>query len=63
MQNTGPSPIVGVFRDRANADHAVEELKQAGLTDRPDYVQCCKSAFKTRRTNTRKFSYYRNNQG
>jgi hypothetical protein len=31
MQNTDPSPIVGVFRDHAKADHAVEELKQAGF--------------------------------
>ena len=33
MQNTDPSPIVGVFRDHAKADHAVEELKQAGFTE------------------------------
>jgi hypothetical protein len=33
MQNTGPSPIVGVFRDQAKAEHAVEKLKQAGFTD------------------------------
>src|SRR6266513_3033655 len=33
MQNTEPSPIVGVFRDHAKADHAVEELKQAGFTE------------------------------
>lgn len=33
MQNTDPSPIVGVFRNHANADHAVEELKQAGFTE------------------------------
>jgi len=33
MQNTDSSPIVGVFRNHANADHAVEELKQAGFTE------------------------------
>jgi hypothetical protein len=33
MQNTGPSPIVGVFRDQEKANHAVEKLKQAGFTD------------------------------
>lgn len=33
MQNTGPSPIVGVFRDEAKAESAVEKLKQAGFTD------------------------------
>ena len=33
MQNTDPSPILGVFRDHAKADHAVEELKQAGFTE------------------------------
>ena len=33
MQNTGPSPIVGVFKDETNAKHAVEQLKQAGFTD------------------------------
>ena len=33
MQNTGPSPIVGVFRDETNAKHAVEQLKQAGFTE------------------------------
>jgi hypothetical protein len=33
MQNTDPSPIVGVFRDHAKAGHAVEELKQAGFTE------------------------------
>jgi hypothetical protein len=33
MQNTDPSPIVGVFRDQAKADHAIEELKQAGFTE------------------------------
>jgi hypothetical protein len=31
MQSTDPSPIVGVFRDHAKADNAVEELKQAGF--------------------------------
>ena len=33
MQNTGPSPIVGVFRDQTKAEQAVEQLKQAGFTD------------------------------
>ncbi|HYA99042.1 MAG TPA: hypothetical protein VED37_02365 [Ktedonobacteraceae bacterium] len=33
MQNTDPSPIVGVFRDHAKADHAVEELKRAGFRE------------------------------
>jgi hypothetical protein len=33
MQNSDPLPIVGVFRDHTKADHAVEELKQAGFTD------------------------------
>jgi hypothetical protein len=33
MQNTEPSPIVGVFRDETIAKHAVEQLKQAGFTD------------------------------
>ena len=33
MQNTEPSPIVGVFRDQAKAEHAMEQLKQAGFSD------------------------------
>jgi hypothetical protein len=33
MQNTNPSHIVGVFRDHAKADHAIEELKQAGFRE------------------------------
>ena len=33
MENTGYSPIVGVFRDQAKAEQAVEKLKQAGFTD------------------------------
>ena len=33
MQNTDPSPIVGVFRDQAKVDHVVEELKQADFTE------------------------------
>jgi hypothetical protein len=33
MQNTGPSPIVGVFRDQTKVEHAVEKLKEAGFTD------------------------------
>ena len=33
MQSTDPSPIVGVFRDHAKADHAVKELKQAGFNE------------------------------
>ena len=31
MQNTDPSPIVGVFRDHAKADQAIEELKRVGF--------------------------------
>ncbi len=34
MQNTGSSPIVGVFRDQAKAEYAVEQLKQAGFSDK-----------------------------
>ena len=33
MQNTDPSPIVGVFRDHAKADQAKEELMKAGFTE------------------------------
>ncbi len=33
MQSTDPSPIVGVYRDHAKADQAVEELKQAGFRE------------------------------
>ncbi len=33
MQNTGSSPIVGVFREQTKAEHAVEKLKEAGFTD------------------------------
>ena len=33
MQNTDPSPIVGVFRDHAKADQAKEELKKAGFRE------------------------------
>ncbi len=33
MQNTRPSPIVGVFRDQTKAEYAVEKLKEAGFTD------------------------------
>jgi hypothetical protein len=33
MQNTGPSPIVGVFRDQTKAEQAVEKLKEAGFSD------------------------------
>jgi len=33
MENTGPSPIVGVFKEQTKAEHAVEKLKQAGFTD------------------------------
>ncbi len=33
MENTGSSPIVGVFRDKEKAEQAVEKLKQAGFTD------------------------------
>ena len=37
MENTGPAPIIGVFRDRAKADNAVVELMQAGF--REDQIQ------------------------
>ncbi|HEY6285075.1 MAG TPA: hypothetical protein VIX20_05390 [Ktedonobacteraceae bacterium] len=33
MDKTDLSPIVGVFRDHAKADHAIEELKQAGFRE------------------------------
>jgi hypothetical protein len=33
MENTDSTPIVGVFRDQAKADPAIEELKQAGFTE------------------------------
>jgi hypothetical protein len=33
MGTTDQSDIVGVFRDRSRADHAIEELKQAGFKE------------------------------
>lgn len=33
MENNDPSTLVGVFRDRAKADRAIEELKQARFRD------------------------------
>jgi hypothetical protein len=33
MENTDPAPIIGVFRDHAKANLAVEELKQAGFRE------------------------------
>ncbi len=33
MENTDPLIVVGVLRDRAKADRAIEELKQAGFRD------------------------------
>ena len=33
MEKTGPSPILGVFRDETKAEQAVEKLKEAGFTD------------------------------
>ncbi|SRR6266496_663975 len=33
MENIDSTPIVGVFRDQAKADPAIEELKQAGFTE------------------------------
>ena len=33
MQNTGPSSILGVFRDQTKAENAVEKLKEAGFTE------------------------------
>jgi hypothetical protein len=37
MENTDLSPIVGIFRDHAKANHAVEELKRAGFGE--DQIQ------------------------
>jgi hypothetical protein len=37
MENTDLSPIIGVFRDHAKANHAVEELKRAGFGE--DQIQ------------------------
>jgi len=37
MENTDLSPITGVFRDHAKANHAVEELKRAGFGE--DQIQ------------------------
>ncbi len=33
MENSDPTPIVGVFRDRAKANRAIEDLKQAGFSE------------------------------
>jgi hypothetical protein len=33
MENSGSSPIVGVFRDQTKAEQAVEKLKEAGFTE------------------------------
>ena len=33
MKNTGPSPIVGVFRDQTKSEDEVGKLKEAGFTD------------------------------
>jgi hypothetical protein len=33
VENIDSTPIVGVFRDQAKADHAIEELKQADFTE------------------------------
>jgi hypothetical protein len=33
MENTDPLTVVGVLRDRAKADRAIDELKQAGFKD------------------------------
>ena len=33
MENTHPSTVVGVFRDHAKADRAIEDLKQAGFRE------------------------------
>ena len=33
MENTDSTPILGVFKDQAKADPAIEELKQAGFTE------------------------------
>jgi hypothetical protein len=45
MQNTDPSSIVGVFRDHTKANHAVEELKQAGFGD--DQIQAAVVSLQT----------------
>jgi len=45
MENTDLSPIIGVFRDHAKANHAVEELKQAGFRD--DQIQYAEVSLKT----------------
>jgi hypothetical protein len=37
MENINPTPIIGVFRDHAKADHAVEALKHAGFGE--DQIQ------------------------
>jgi hypothetical protein len=33
MENTDPLTVVGVLRDRAKADRAIDDLKQAGFKD------------------------------
>jgi hypothetical protein len=45
MVNSDPSTLVGVFRDRAKADRAIEELKQAGFRD--DQLSSTVYSFKT----------------
>ena len=45
MVNSDPSTLVGIFRDRAKADRAIEELKQAGFRD--DQLSSTVYSFKT----------------
>lgn len=45
MVNSDPSTLVGVFRDRAKAERAIEELKQAGFRD--DQLSSTVYSFKT----------------
>ncbi len=33
METTNPSPVTGIFRVQATADHAIDELKQAGFRE------------------------------
>ena len=45
MENTDLSPIIGVFKDHAKANHTVEELKRAGFRD--DQIQSAVVSLKT----------------
>ena len=63
MKSTDPSPIVGVFRDHAKANHAIEALKQAGFRENRIKSAVSKFANSIRGANTREYSYYCNSQG